>query len=75
MGSISILCFFFLLRICGLAVSELPIMGSPWASLAVGYWAWTAWFCYFFIFYFSDFSSNFFWVFFFFWLESRTNYK
>ena len=49
MGSISILCiFFFLLRICGLAVSELPVMGSPWASLAVGYWAW---FCYFFFFF------------------------
>ena len=31
---------FFLLRIRGLAVSELPVMGSPWASLAVGYWAW-----------------------------------
>ena len=32
MGSISILCiFFFLLRICGLAVSELPVMGSLWA--------------------------------------------
>ena len=80
MGSISILCFFFffLLRICGLAVSELPVMGSPWASLAVGYWAWTAWFCYIYIyiFFFSDFSSNFFWgFFFFFWLESRTDYR
>ena len=37
MGSITILCFFylfifFLLRICGLAVSELPVMGSPWAT-------------------------------------------
>ena len=27
--------FFFWLRIRGLAVSELPIMGSPWAWLAV----------------------------------------
>ena len=52
MGSISILCIFFiLLRIRGLAVNELPVMGSPWALLAVGYWAW---FCYF-IFYFFRF--------------------
>ena len=68
MGSITILYFFFLLRICGLAVSELPVMGSPWASLAVGYWVWTAWFCYIYIyifFFFSDFSSNFFWGFYF----------
>ena len=28
---------FFWLRNCGLAVSELPVMGSPWASLAVGF--------------------------------------
>ena len=52
MGSISHSLYFFLLRICGLVVSELPVMGSPWA-----------WFCYFFI--FSDFSSSFFWFFFF----------
>ena len=68
MGSIShslYFFFFFLLKICGLAVSELPVMGSPWAWLAVGYWAW---FCYIYIYIyiFSDFSSNFFWVFFFF---------
>ena len=37
-----ILCiFFFWLRIRGLAVSELPVMGLPWAS-----------FCYFFILFF-----------------------
>ena len=39
MGSIShslYFFFFFCLRIRGLAVSELPVMGSPWASLAVG---------------------------------------
>ena len=73
MGSISHSLYFFLLRIRGLAVSELPVMGSPWASLAVGYWAW---FCYIYIYIFSDFSSNFFWVFFFFfWLESRTDYR
>ena len=60
MGSISILCFFFLfffyflLRNCGLAVSELPVMGSPWASLAVGF-DWTAWFCFCFFFFFFRF--------------------
>ena len=73
MGSISILCFFFfffLLRICGLAVSELPVMGSPWASLAVGYWAWTAWFCYFLFFIFFQILVQIF-----FWLESRTDYR
>ena len=58
MGSISDSLYFFVffwLRIRGLAVSELPVMGSPWA-----------WFCYIYIYiYISDFSSNFFWVFFF----------
>ena len=49
MGSISHSLYFFifyLLRIRGLAVSELPVMGSPWALLAVGYWAW---FCFIYI--------------------------
>ena len=51
MGSISNFLYsfffiFYLLRIRGLAVSELPVMGSPWASLAVGYWAW---FCHIYI--------------------------
>ena len=67
MGSIShSLYFFFLLRIRGLAVSELPVMGSPWASLAVGYWAW---FCYIYIYiyiYFQILVQIFFGFFFFF---------
>ena len=63
MGSITILCFFylfifFLLRICGLAVSELPVMGSLWAT-GLGPLG-------FFFFFFLDFSSNFFWGIFFF---------
>ena len=72
MGSISHSLYFFiffLLRIRGLAVSELPVMGSPWASLAVGYWAWFCYiyiYIYIFFFFFSDFSSNFFGGFFFF---------
>ena len=40
---ICIFFFFFWLRIRGLAVSELPVMGSPWAWLA---WAW---FCFIYI--------------------------
>ena len=41
-------------------MSELPVMGSPWASIGpLG-------FVFVFFFFFSDFSSNFFWGFFFF---------
>ena len=47
--------FFFWLRISGLDVSELPVMGTLWA-----------WLC--FIYIYSDFSSNFFLGFFFFFL-------
>ena len=67
MGSISDSLYFFVffwLRIRGLAVSELPVMGSPWA-----------WFCYIYIYIFQILVQIFFGFFFFFWLESRTNFK
>ena len=53
--------FFFFLVENGLAVSELPIMGSPWAWLAMDGLGFVI-----YVFFFSYFSSNFFWVFFFF---------
>ena len=53
-------------------VSELPVMGSPWAWLAMDGLG----FVIYVYFFFSDFSSNFFWVFFFFFgLESITDYR
>ena len=67
MGSIShsLYFFFFWLRIRGLAVSELPVMGSPWD-----------WFCYIYIyifFFFQILVQIFLGFFFFFLLESRTD--
>ena len=44
-------------------MSELPVMGSPWAWLAVGYWAW---FCYLFILFFFQILVQIFFGFFFF---------